>query len=144
MRLTKSTLLFLLLLVRDSLLGVIAIQPIGSPRKSPKNIVRLPGNHRRTFERRGGQISKGILSLEYSDHGTGDFRSPSFVSLDTYNGGAISPLRYRKHQILKGKPQMPDNLPGLRYLNEDNASTLIVTLADAGTGLEVDLIYGTN
>jgi alpha-galactosidase len=110
--------------------------------KKLKEVDGINPNRRRAFERQGGTISKGILSLEYSDHGTGDFRSPSFVSLDTVNGGAISPLRYRKHVIIEGKIDMPDNLPGLRYLGKNKATTLIVTMGDAGTKLEVDLIYG--
>ena len=32
--------------------------------------------------------------MEYSDHGTGDFRSPSFTVIDNCNGSSISPLRY--------------------------------------------------
>ena len=34
------------------------------------------------FERSGGKIGKGMLCVEYSDHGTGDFRSPSFTVID--------------------------------------------------------------
>jgi alpha-galactosidase len=78
--------------------------------------------------------------MEYSDHGTGDFRSPSFTVIDNCDGSSISPLRYRKHLILRGKLPMPDNLPGIRSTDE-KASTLIVTMGDIGSGLEVDLIY---
>ena len=42
----------------------------------------------------GGKIGKGTLCVEYSDHGTGDFRSPSFTVIDNCNGSSISPLRY--------------------------------------------------
>ncbi len=74
--------------------------------------------------------------------GTGDFRTPSFMMVDNFNGSSISPLRYRRHRIYKGKLAMPDGMPGLRCEDEDEASTLMVTLADVICGLEVDLIYG--
>ena len=83
-----------------------------------------------------------MLCTEYSDHGTGDFRSPSFIVVDNFNGSAISPLKYKKHRIYRGKLEMPDNLPSIRCLSAEEASTLVVTLADAGSGLEVDLVYG--
>jgi len=37
---------------------------------------------------------------------------------------------------------MPDCLPGIRCLDLREASTLVVTMADHNTGLEVDLVYG--
>ena len=46
------------------------------------------------FERSGGKIGKGMLCVEYADHGTGDFRAPSFTVIDNANGSSISPLRY--------------------------------------------------
>lgn len=95
----------------------------------------------KAFDRVGGSMGKGELSLEYSDQGTGDFRSPSFSVLDNSDGSNISPLRYRYHSILRGKDKMPDGLPGIKCNSEDEASTLIVTMSDKSTGLEVDLIY---
>jgi hypothetical protein len=97
-----------------------------------------------TFDRALGKIGKGGICCEYSDFGSGDFRSPSFEVVDNYNGSSIAPLRYRKHRIYKGKLPMPDCLPGIRCLNENEASTLVVTLADVITGVEVDLIYGNS
>lgn len=102
------------------------------------------GGRNLAFERRGGQVGKGVLSFEYSDFGTGDFRTPSFIVVDTFNGSSISPLRYRRHAIYKGKLPMPDNLPGIRFLHEDEATTLVVTMADVASSLEVDLVYGSS
>ncbi len=93
-----------------------------------------------TFERQLGKLGKGALCVEYNDHGTGDFRSPSFVVVDHFNGSAISPLRYRSHKIYKGKIPI-EGMPSIRCLDENEASTLVVTLVDAVSGLEVDLIY---
>lgn len=88
------------------------------------------------------KVGKGGLCSEYSDHGTGDFRTPSFMLVDNFNGSGISPLKYRHHEIYKGKLPMPDNMPGVRCLDEEEASTLVVTLSDTICGLEVDLVYG--
>jgi hypothetical protein len=95
-----------------------------------------------SFERKIGKVGKAGICLEYSDHGTGDFRSPSFMVVDNNNGSAISPLRYRKHKIYKGKLPMPDYMPSIRCLRESEASTLVITMGDAISGLEVDLIFG--
>lgn len=95
-----------------------------------------------TFNRTIGKVGKGGLCVEFADHGTGDFRTPSFLIVDNYNGSSISPLRYRRHRIYKGKLSMPDGMPGIKCESEDDASTLVVTLADVITGIEVDIIYG--
>jgi hypothetical protein len=99
-------------------------------------------NKSKTFETKIGKVGKGGICHEYSDHGTGDFRTPSFSVVDNYTGSAISPLRYRRHKIYQGKLPMPDSMPAIRCMNESEASTLVVTLADSVSGLEVDLIFG--
>jgi hypothetical protein len=40
---------------------------------------------RRYYERELGKLGKGSLCMEYSDQGTGDFRSPSFGVTDTFD-----------------------------------------------------------
>ena len=92
------------------------------------------------FDRKSGIIGKGELCVEYSDVGTGDFRSPSF-SLGSSGGYSISPLKYVSHKILKGKKSMPYPLPGIRSTAKNDSTTLVVTLADIYVGIEVDLIY---
>lgn len=84
--------------------------------------------HRQTFERSTGKMGKGLLCCEYSDHGTGDFRSPSFMVVDNSNGSSISPLRYKRHAIYRGKLPMPDAMPAIRCHSEREASTLVVTM----------------
>ena len=93
----------------------------------------------RYFDRPPAETGTGNLALEYSDHGTGDFRTPSF-SITTANASSISPLRYRTHRILVGKPKLPDFLPGIRCEDSD-ATTLVVTMSDIYAGIEVDLFY---
>ncbi len=94
-----------------------------------------------TFPRAVGKIGKGGLCMEYSDYGTGDFRNPSFSVTDSYDGSNMSPLRYKAHQIFSGKLPMPDGLPGIRTISSDDASSLVITMFDMITGLEIDLIY---
>lgn len=105
---------------------------------------RIPTHHRQTkaYNRSIGKIGKGGLCVEFADHGTGDFRTPSFMLVDNFNGSSISPLRYRNHRIYRGKLEIPDRMPGIRCFDENEASTLVVTLADVICGIEVDLIYG--
>ncbi len=98
-------------------------------------------HRRRVYDRSyKGNLGKGQMCLEYSDQGTGDYRSPSFIVIDNFQGCAISPLRYKSHQIIRGKEKLPSHLPSLR-LDERDATTLTITMQDKGSGLEVDLIY---
>lgn len=108
----------------------------------PSPIQRLGRSHpnKQTFDRTLGKIGKGMLCVEYTDHGTGDFRSPSFLAVDQASGSSISPLRYRHHVIYAGKLTL-EGMPSVRCLDDGEASTLVVTLADAHSGLEVDLVY---
>lgn len=55
---------------------------------------------RATFDRIRGKIGKGSLCVEFSDHGTGDFRSPSFVIVDTSDGASLHSL----HSLLPSVP----------------------------------------
>ena len=50
----------------------------------------------------GDRFGKGSIKHEYSDHGTGDFRPPSF-QLSFSNGSTTSPVRYVKHAIFPGR-----------------------------------------
>jgi hypothetical protein len=114
-------------------------QYLGMTRRKSRQALH---QHRQTFERTTGKMGKGLLCCEYSDHGTGDFRTPSFMVVDNSNGSSISPLRYKRHAIYRGKLPMPDSMPAIRCHNEREASTLVVTMTDVITGLEVDLVYG--
>ena len=94
----------------------------------------------RTFDRAAGSIGKGTLLLEYADSGTGDFRPPSFQCVCP-NGSTITPLKYITHQIIPGKVPMGGYLPHVRCDSQADATTLIVTMGDRISGLEVDLLY---
>jgi len=129
----------------NSMAKLVDIKETSPSRQFLENIAGGGGIKRhknlQTFERQLGKIGKGNLCCEYSDHGTGDFRSPSFLIVDNRNGSSISPLKYRRHKIYRGKLPMPDNMPAIRSFSDEEASTLVVTLGDVGSGLEVDLVY---
>lgn len=93
------------------------------------------------FSKEFGQMGKGGLCLEYAEWGTGDFRSPSFSVTDSYNDSNSSPLMFQSYQIYRGKLPMPDGLPSVRTVDDSEASTLLVTMLDGVSGLQVDLIY---
>lgn len=40
-----------------------------------------------------------------------------------------------------GKIPMPETMPCVRCTSDDDASTLVITMADVSSGLEVDLVY---
>ena len=140
----------------NAVIPTTCILPQWAPVQSPVSILKREKNcHRllqgctsqsqydigyRVFDRASGSLGKGSLLLEYADSGTGDFRPPSFQCVCP-NGSTITPLKYMKHQIILGKVAMNGFLPHVRCDELAEASTLIVTLADRISGLEVDLIY---
>jgi Alpha-galactosidase len=84
-------------------------------------------------------LALDTLPQEYPGYGNGDFRAPSFqVQLE--NGSTIIDLRYAGHEIIKGKPELT-GLPATYTENTAEASTLILWLRDAVTGLKVSLLY---
>eukprot|EP01138_Halocafeteria_seosinensis_P005398 gb/GECG01005518.1/.p1 GENE.gb/GECG01005518.1/~~gb/GECG01005518.1/.p1 ORF type:complete len:1395 (+),score=165.44 gb/GECG01005518.1/:1-4185(+) len=90
-----------------------------------------------------GEVGRNMKLLEYSDQGTGDYRSPSFV-VEYEDGSTISPLEYKNHFIHPGKMIMRTPLPCVRTdeeFDDQEATTLVITLADTFTGLEVELVY---
>lgn len=83
--------------------------------------------------------SMDALPQEYPSCGNGDYRSPAFV-LRNADGTFSADLRYESYQVVKGKYAIP-GLPAV-YEEEEEAETLILTLADAGSGVRVKLYYG--
>ncbi|TFG69262.1 MAG: alpha-galactosidase [Thermomicrobiales bacterium] len=77
------------------------------------------------------------VPFAYPTPGTGDFRVPALVAAGPDGATALA-LRYREHRIMAGKPSL-DPLPATYCDVDDEAQTLVVTLVDDPTGLEVDL-----
>lgn len=84
-------------------------------------------------------ISMDSQPMEYPCYGNGDFRSPCFGMKDKF-GVYGADLRFKDCVTEKGKYSIP-NLPAV-YTQEEEADTVIVTLVDARTGVEVELYYG--
>ncbi|UQZ32835.1 alpha-galactosidase [Paenibacillus sp. PK3_47] len=85
------------------------------------------------------KFSLDNLPQEYPGYGNGDFGLPAYQAGQS-NGSEICDLRYLRHRIYAGKP----NLTGLpaTYIEQDNeADTLELVLEDRLTGLQVTLIY---
>lgn len=83
--------------------------------------------------------SMDVLPQEFPCRLTGDFRSPvlDLVNADQSMG---CDLRYQSYEIKEGKYGLK-GLPAV-YAKEEDAQTLIITLKDSVTNLEVRLYYG--
>lgn len=90
------------------------------------------GKHDRTY-------SLDSLLQEYSSFGTGDYRITS-LRVQNHDGSQAAELRYTGYRVQKGKYGIPD-LPAV-YAKEGEAETLVIRLADAHSGMEVELYYG--
>jgi alpha-galactosidase len=88
-------------------------------------------------------VGRNTKLLEYSDLGTGDYRSPSFKVVYP-DGGTICPLSYKSHSIVRGKLPMTsgkNKLPEIRGGDKGECNSLVVRMEDRLTGLELSLIY---
>lgn len=83
-------------------------------------------------------ISKDVVPMEYSDFGSGDFRTPSLLTENGY-GESTCNLVYKNHSITSGKPKL-SGLPSFDS-NTENVSTLELVLEDTVSGFEVSLFY---
>lgn len=94
-----------------------------------------------TAYRKEGNVFYSLehLKQELPEYGTSDFRHPA-ISIRQENGSQITDFCYYKHDIQFGKPLL-DGLPATYVVDDKECQTLIVTLKDDLTGLEVDLHY---
>ena len=83
--------------------------------------------------------SLDTMPQEYSGSNGGDFRIPS-VEAESERGQLGADLHYLRHEIQKGKFAL-NGLPAA-FDRGGECDTLLITLADASTGLEVELKYG--
>ncbi|MDO4490571.1 MAG: alpha-galactosidase [Lachnospiraceae bacterium] len=82
---------------------------------------------------------------EFTSSNVGDYRISS-IQVRHANGSASCDLRYKCHEIRQGKYTL-EGLPYVRGNNgalaaDQDAETLVITLVDEPTGLEVQLLYG--
>ena len=84
-------------------------------------------------------ISIDVLPQEYSGQDTGDYRV-SALEVTLGNGAYGTDLRYVSHSILPGK-YVVAGMPSA-FAAEEEAETLVITLADELSRLQVELLYG--
>ncbi|GEO46319.1 alpha-galactosidase [Companilactobacillus kimchii] len=78
------------------------------------------------------------LLQEYPEYGIGDYRLPAF-EIGYPDGDTISNFEYINYEIIDGVPNI-SGMPHVRYSNDD-CQTLIITLKDEYSGLEMKLNY---
>ena len=91
--------------------------------------------------------SLDTLPQEYPFKGTGDYRGIAF-KMENADGAVSCDLRYKGHEIRDGKyclkrlPSARGERPDPAGKADGNVTTLSVTLTDALSGVEVELLYG--
>jgi len=85
-------------------------------------------------------VGKNTKLLEFADHGTGDYREPS-LKVRYKDGSTVSPLEYKSHRIVRGKPKLDEYTPGVYAESLTEATTLIVEMVDPVTSLVVLVHY---
>lgn len=84
-------------------------------------------------------ISLDTMPQEYTSTGVGDYRISSITAVNA-DGSRCASFRYKGYTVEEGKYSLP-GLPAM-YDNGGEALTLIITMADDVTGLELKLYYG--
>lgn len=79
------------------------------------------------------------IRQEYPCYGNGDMHSPAF-DIQQENGSRLSDFVFSDYKIIKGKPNLHP-LPHVYTENDDEMTTLIVTLKDALMGASLNLYY---
>lgn len=109
------------------------------------NMSYMTGNYDRGFSgnpyeaKENRSFSLDTLPQEYTSFGVGDFRING-LSVVNGDGSYGADFRYVGHRIEQGKYSIP-NMPSV-YDNGGEADTLIITLMDHVTRLQVRLYYG--
>lgn len=79
------------------------------------------------------------IKQEYPAYSSGDMRHPAIDILQE-NGSRIVNFTYQSHEIISGKPQLKD-LPATYVENNDEATTLLITLFDEVIDTKIILSY---
>ncbi|SOB49093.1 Alpha-galactosidase 1 [Dellaglioa algida] len=102
------------------------------PRRDRGFSGNVPGQNERAY-------SKDTLPQEYSSHGSMDYRVPASI-IRRENGANLTDFRYDSYEITPGKPTL-EGLPSAYVLDENEASTLMVTLKDRFDDIYLDMFY---
>lgn len=110
------------------------------PERDYSYLVELQHRPMTTYRKEGDlRYSLEHVRQEFPEYGTTDFRHPA-ICLRQGNGSRITDFVYVSHQMLDGKPAL-EGLPATYTEAQTDAKTLILTLRDAVTKVEVQLFY---
>ncbi len=83
--------------------------------------------------------SSDLMPMEYPTYGSPDLRTPA-LHIRYADGTTATSLRYKSHEIIKGKPKL-EGLPSTYIKENDDVQTLSITLSDDFRQIEVVLNY---
>ena len=110
------------------------------PERDYSYLVELQHRPMTTYRKEGDlRYSLEHVRQEFPEYGTTDFRHPA-ICLRQENGSRITDFVYVSHQIVDGKPAL-EGLPATYTETQTEAKTLILTLRDEVTEVEVQLFY---
>lgn len=110
------------------------------PERDYSYLVELQHRPMTTYRKEGDlRYSLEHVRQEFPEYGTTDFRHPA-ICLRQGNGSRITDFVYVSHQIVDGKPAL-EGLPATYTEAQTEAKTLILTLRDELTEVEVQLFY---
>ena len=110
------------------------------PERDYSYLVELQHRSMTTYRKEGDlRYSLEHVRQEFPEYGTTDFRHPA-ICLRQGNGSRITDFVYVSHQIVDGKPAL-EGLPATYTEAQTEAKTLILTLRDELTEVEVQLFY---
>ena len=110
------------------------------PERDYSYLVELQHRPMTTYRKEGDlRYSLEHVRQEFPEYGTTDFRHPA-ICLRQENGSRITDFVYVSHQIVDGKPVL-ECLPATYTEAQTEAKTLILTLQDELTEVEVQLFY---
>ncbi len=111
-----------------------AEQLLAVPFRWPRSFCAVDGQ---TEE--GDLVSCDCLPMEFSTFGNSDLRQPCFHAKYP-DGSRVSNFVYKKYEIVDGKPEL-QGLPSTYVECDCEAQTLLLTLTDELTGLDIVLQY---
>ncbi|HSK52960.1 MAG TPA: alpha-galactosidase [Clostridia bacterium] len=129
--LASGTVSYVLRVLGDGSIGSLHV---GAPLRLGRSYAHLG----RAFDGFANRLDDPV-ALEYPVPGVGDFRSPALV-IETADGARVVRPTYAGHKVLAGKPALP-GLPATYAEADHEAETLVLHLADAASGVAVDLSY---
>ena len=110
------------------------------PERNYSYLVELQHRPMTTYRKEGDlRYSLEHMRQEFPEYGTTDFRHPA-ICLRQENGSRITDFVYISHQIADGKPAL-EGLPATYTDDPTETKSLILTLRDAVTEVEVQLFY---